>query len=292
MLSDNAPQLLAMDHYARRAFSRRNLPCERSTRRAVASNYSSQRYSQPTKTLQANRAWTPRSLCGTRRHVTVQVDFCRALPNSKAWNVKNAVPLARRRRAIRRFDAQRERYFPSLQTARSWRRSYCPAPFEVSEEQFLLPQASHNAISNHQRQSQWRCHPAASRCRRSTRGPGIQQQKWTGRCIQPGRAIRQGARKSKIRARRRRTVPLAHADLTAEASELVVYAGWLEMTEYVTGKFAVQESVSGEVSLLFKSGPGLTLSLMLTADHQPMAVAQELARLLNASVAAIRIDAR
>jgi hypothetical protein len=64
------------------------------------------------------------------------------------------------------------------------------------------------------------------------------------------------------------------------------------MTEYVTGKFAVKESVSGEVSLFFESGPGLTVSLMLTADHQPMAVAQELARLLNASVAAIRIDGR
>ena len=37
------------------------------------------------------------------------------------------------------------------------------------------------------------------------------------------------------------------------------------MTEYVTGKFTVKESVSGEVSLLFESGPGLSVSLMLKA---------------------------
>jgi hypothetical protein len=60
--------------------------------------------------------------------------------------------------------------------------------------------------------------------------------------------------------------------------------------EYVTGKFTVKESVSGEVSLLFESGPGLTVSLMLTADHQTMVVAEELAKLLNVGVAAIRID--
>ena len=64
----------------------------------------------------------------------------------------------------------------------------------------------------------------------------------------------------------------------------------MEMTEYVTGKFTVKESVSGEVSLLFESGPGPTVSLMLTADHQTMVVAEELARLLNVGVAAIRID--
>ena len=62
------------------------------------------------------------------------------------------------------------------------------------------------------------------------------------------------------------------------------------MTEYVTGKFTVNESVSGEVSLLFKSGPGLMVSLMLKADYQVMVAAEELAKLLNASVAAIRID--
>ena len=64
----------------------------------------------------------------------------------------------------------------------------------------------------------------------------------------------------------------------------------MEMMEYVTGKFTVKESVSGEVSLLLESGPGLTVSLMLTADHQAIVVAEELARLLNVSVAAIRID--
>ncbi len=62
------------------------------------------------------------------------------------------------------------------------------------------------------------------------------------------------------------------------------------MTEYVTGKFTVNESVSGEVSLLFESGPGLMVSLMLKADCQVMVAAEELAKLLNASVAAIRID--
>ena len=64
----------------------------------------------------------------------------------------------------------------------------------------------------------------------------------------------------------------------------------MEMTEYVTGKFTVNESGSGEVSLLFESGPGLLVSLMLKADYQVMEAAEELAKLLNVSVAAIRID--
>ena len=63
-----------------------------------------------------------------------------------------------------------------------------------------------------------------------------------------------------------------------------------EMTEYVTGTFTVKESGSGEVSLLFESGPGLMVSLMLKADYQVMVAAEELAKLLNASVAAIQID--
>jgi hypothetical protein len=62
------------------------------------------------------------------------------------------------------------------------------------------------------------------------------------------------------------------------------------MTEYVTGTFAVRESISGEVSLILESAPGLTVSLMLTADHQTIVLANDLAQLLNDYVASIRID--
>lgn len=62
------------------------------------------------------------------------------------------------------------------------------------------------------------------------------------------------------------------------------------MVEYVTGNWVIRESISGEVSLICNSGPGPTVSLMLTADYQELPLAQDLARVLNVSVAAIRID--
>jgi hypothetical protein len=62
------------------------------------------------------------------------------------------------------------------------------------------------------------------------------------------------------------------------------------MTEYVTGRFALRESVSGEVSLIYESGPGLTLSLMLRADYQSTVLAADLANVLNVGVAAVRVD--
>ena len=61
------------------------------------------------------------------------------------------------------------------------------------------------------------------------------------------------------------------------------------MTEYVTGSSRSRKAPQ-EKYRCCSNLPGLTVSPMLTADHQAMVVAEQLAKLLNAGVAAIRID--
>ena len=63
------------------------------------------------------------------------------------------------------------------------------------------------------------------------------------------------------------------------------------MSEFLTGKFAVNKGSEGQLAIRYESGQGPTISLVLFADQQPLENVQALVETLNLAVAAIRIEA-
>jgi hypothetical protein len=59
--------------------------------------------------------------------------------------------------------------------------------------------------------------------------------------------------------------------------------------ERLTGTFTVKEGAEGQLSLFYESGPGTMVTLEM-AGEQPIETVQELAKLLNLAIAAIRIE--
>ena len=62
------------------------------------------------------------------------------------------------------------------------------------------------------------------------------------------------------------------------------------MSEFLTGKFAVNKGSEGQLAIRYESGPGPIISLVLFADQQPLENVQNLVETLNLAVAAIRIE--
>ena len=59
--------------------------------------------------------------------------------------------------------------------------------------------------------------------------------------------------------------------------------------ERLTGTFTVKEGAEGQASLFYESGPGTMVTLEL-GDRQPIETVQDLAKILNLAIAAIRIE--
>jgi hypothetical protein len=59
--------------------------------------------------------------------------------------------------------------------------------------------------------------------------------------------------------------------------------------ERLTGTFTVKEGAQGQLSLFYESVPGTLVTLEL-AEEQRIETVQELAKLLNLGIAAIRIE--
>ena len=62
------------------------------------------------------------------------------------------------------------------------------------------------------------------------------------------------------------------------------------MSEFLTGKFAVDKGSEGQFAIRYESGPGPMISLVLFADQQALESVQKLVETLNLAVAAIRIE--
>ena len=62
------------------------------------------------------------------------------------------------------------------------------------------------------------------------------------------------------------------------------------MSEFLTGKFAVNKGSEGQLAIRYEFGPGPMISLVLFADQQALESVKKLVETLNLAVAAIRIE--